>query len=241
MEHFELTFRFDNLEQTMTRYNGLPINQLAKFLQALSKTVSSEEDSIVLSEIKGNCYAPVISTPSRTQYDRIKSLHTQIADGNFDALNKNERYYARILSEIVNKSITLNVYNSEKTFFKTIEHIGDTNVFKHFYATTSKKGYLTKIGSRNFDSKSSIFITTYTNEIEINAQQDAELKDYYKGDFIEFYITEKINKETDKIEHAVLDDFRILDKAANFYSNILMLREKHGEYFSKLTEENEDE
>lgn len=241
MEHFDLIFRFDNLEQTMTRYNGLSINQLAKFLQALSKTISTDEDEIVLSEIKGNCYAPVISTPSKTQYEKIKTLHSVISEGNYRALTRNERYYAKTLSEIMTKSIILNVYNTEKTYFKTIEKIGDTNVFKHYYATTSKRGYLTKIGSRNFDSKSSIFITSYPNEIEINAHQDAVLKNYYKKNLIEFYLTERINKETNKIEHTVLDDFKILDNTINFYENILVLREKHGAYFSKLREENEDE
>lgn len=225
----------------MTRYNGLPINQLAKFLQALSKTLSSDEDEIVLSEIKGNCYAPVISTQSKTQYEKIKTLHSVIAEGNYGALTKNEKSYAKTLSEIMAKSIILNVYNSEKTFFKTIENIGDTNVFKHYYSTTSKRGYLTKIGSRNFDSKSSIFITSYPNEIEIDAHQDAVLKNYYKENLIEFYLTERINKETKKIEHAVLDEFKILDKTANFYDSILLFREKHGAYFSKLLEENEDE
>ena len=240
MENFELTFRFDNLEQTLTRHNGLPIIQLARILQALSRALSKDENNLVLSEIKGNCYAPVISTPSQTEYEKIKTLHAVIAEQHYSVLTKSERAYASVLAEVVKTGIILNVYDTQKTFFKTIDQISDAIVYKHFYATTSKKGYLTKIGGRNLDSKNTIFITSYPNEIEINAQQDATLKQYYKESLIEFYITEKVNKETNKIDQAVLDDFKIIDQTDNFYERIKGAREKYGTYFTEINEENDD-
>lgn len=240
MDNFELTFRFDDIEQTMTRHNGLPIGKLAKLLAALSKALSTEDSPIVLSEIKGNCYAPVFSTKSKTQYERVRTLHTEISENNFSTLTQKEKNYAYVLKNILSGGIILNVYDESKEYYKTIEKIEDTNIFKYYYSTNSIRGFLTKIGSRNLASKNTIFIDSFPIEIEINEQQDAMLKNHYKDSFIEFYITEKKNKENDKVENVVLDDFKIIEKSDSFYKNILELREKHGPYFTHL-KDREDE
>lgn len=242
MEHFELTFRFDDVEQSMTRFNGLSIAQLSKFLSALSKMQPDNGEDLVLSEVKGNCYAPVISTTSRTQYEQIKSLHGALAKREYNSLKSSEKYYAKVLNEIVTKGIVLNVYDSKKDFYKTIDFIGDTNKYNHYYSTNSKKGYLTKIGSKNFDSKVTVFVSNYPYEIEIDKQQESLLNAYYKNSLIEFYFTEKINKANLKVEGAVLDSFEVMNQP-DFYDSITAFRDKYGTYFNtiSLDENNQDE
>lgn len=73
MDYFELIFRFDNEEQPMNRFDGLPLGDLMRFLNALYKAIPGEKNQIVLSEIKGNCYAPVVSTPNPNQFDALIS------------------------------------------------------------------------------------------------------------------------------------------------------------------------
>lgn len=236
MEHLELTFQFDNIEQTLTRFNGLSINQLGKFLNGLSKTLSSDENSVVLSEIKGNCYAPILTTTSPTQFEKIKTLHSVIAEGRFSSLTKQEKQYARILSDLVSDGLILNVYDRQKSFFKTIEKFSPEMSYPYYFETNSVIGVITRIGSRNIETKNTIIISSYPLEIEINAQQESILKNLYKADVIEFYMTEKINKDTNKAESSVLDHFHVIKDNQGFYKEMLMLRENHGSYFSNSNE-----
>ena len=236
MENFELTFQFDDLEQTLTRFNGLSISQLAKILQALSKTLSNDEDSVVLSEIKGNCYAPVISTNNRSTFEQIKIVHTVIAENNYNTLTKDEKSYAKVLSDIIAKGYILNVYNENKSYYKKIEKVAQEDIFKHYYSTDAKRGYLTRIGSRDLDSKKTIFISSYPNEIEIDNIQETVLTQYFKNTLIEFYITEKINKETKKVENVTLDSLEVIKNTNSFYDNVETTRLKHGEFFANFND-----
>jgi len=235
MKPFELTFRFDDEENSLSRFNGLPLADLAKFLSALSKSVTSKNsDKIVLSEIKGNCYAPVISTTSKTQIETIKTLHTEIAQNNINGLNSSEKAYYNTLRDIMRNDLSLNVYDHDKSFYKIIEKLAPVVHFPYFNQTNAYRGLLTRIGSRNLNSRNTVFISSYAHEIQIDDEQDHNLRKFYKNALIEFYITEKINKETGRTEEATLDDFEVLkdNSAGSFLKSVDFIRENHGAYFS---------
>lgn len=236
MEQFELTFRFENEDNSLTRFNGLSIEELGKFLRALSSAiVSGPEDKMVLSNIKGNCYAAVLSTKSKIQYESVKILHAEIAQRNFKGLNIQQRTYYRTLMGIIKNGLMLNVYDQNKEFYKTIDVSTEVKFFPFFYETNSYKGFLTRIGSRNLNTKNTIFISSSTTEIEISSEQERELISYYKKIELEFYVTEKINKETGKVEMATLDGFVVLatENHLAFSEAVSAVREKFGEYFAE--------
>lgn len=232
MDFFELTFRFDNQDGNMTRFEGLPIQELIGFLNALNKAVSSK-NHLVLSEIKGNCYAPVISTPIKTEFEELKVLHTEIEKGNYNALNKNEKAYFNYISELLKKGYEISVYDNEKEFYKNIEILSVRKHYPYFYNTNEIVGVLTQIGSRNLSSKNTMFVDSYATEIKIDEAQENRLKEYFKSGRLAFHITEKINKESGKVEFAELDSFEVLRQEKSFYEAVESVRNKYGDYFSE--------
>ena len=62
MEYFDFTLRFDDEDHSLTSRNGLPIEKLGELLLSLSKAVNSDDKNpLILSEIRGNCYAFQVS------------------------------------------------------------------------------------------------------------------------------------------------------------------------------------
>jgi len=232
IEFFELTFRFNNQDGNMSRFKGLSIQELADFLNALNKAITSK-NQLVVSEIKGNCYAPVVSTPIKTECEELKVLHSEIEKGNYNSLNKNEKIYFNYLGELLKKGYGLSVYDQKKDFYKSIENISIKKHYPHYYSTNEITGVLTQIGSRNLASKNIIFVDSYPTEIKINKTQENQLKEYFKSKKIAFYITEKINKESNKVESAELDSFEVIESEKSFYDSIESVRNKFGDYFSE--------
>lgn len=232
MEYFELTFRFDNQDESMTRFEGLPVQELADFLIALNKAISNK-NKLVLSEIKGNCYAPVISTPNKTEFEELKTLHAEIEKGNYEGLKKDERAYFNYISKLLSKGYGLSIYDKEKKFYKNIEALPVKKHYSYYYHTSEIVGVLTQIGSRNLASKNTIFVDSYATEIKIDKTQESQLKEYFKAEKIAFYITEKINKESGKVELAELDSFDLISEGDSFYQSIESVRDKYGDYFSE--------
>ena len=240
MDYFDITFRFNDKDKTLSRFNGLSIETLAEFLKSLhTVTKGISEDGLVLSEIKGNCYAIVCSTPSLTTSEYIQTLHSQIASGSFSGLKAKEKEYSYKILDLLDDNLTLNVYNKDKSFYKTIVKTELPKVFPFFHETDSVSGILTRIGGRNINTKNTIMVSSYPGEIEITNHQDKKLKNYYKSGVLEFYITKKINKNTLKVEKTTLDDFIEVKEFPSFVESVLDIQSKYGEYFAKIDIENE--
>lgn len=240
MDYFDITFRFNDKDLALDRFNGLSIDTLAEFLESLHMvTKGISDDKLVLSEIKGNCYAIVCSTPNITTSDYIKNLHSHIASGDFSVLKPREKAYGQKIMNILADNLTLNVYNNDKSFYKTIKKTVMPKTFPYFYETDSVTGILTRIGGRNIDTKNTIMVSSYIGEIEITKSQDRKLKDYYKNGILEFYFTKRVNKETLKIEKTTLDGFSEVITPSSFIEGVLNIKSKYGDYFAKIDIENE--
>lgn len=241
MDYFDVTFRFNNDEKTLDRYNGMSIDVLADFLNSLySVTKGISDNGLVLSEIKGNCYAIVCSTPNITTSEYIQTLHSHIAKGEYKSLKYTEKEYSNKLMGILSNNLTLNVYNNDKSYYKTIRKTIQPKLFPYFYETDSITGILTRIGARNINTKNTIMVSSYPGEIEINTSQDNMLKDFYKTHILEFYITKRINKNTQKVDKTTLDDFTQINRdKLSFGQSILDIRSKHGKYFAETNIEDE--
>lgn len=233
MKRFELILHFDNEEQTLSETNGLGIAQLGQLLLGMNKALKlNDEEQMILSDIKSNCYAPVFTTPNENVYNRSTILHEQIAQGDPTLLTKKERQYSNVLYGILETGMTLEVYNPDKTFKTKITPIDRTEKFNHFYETDAIRGILTKIGSRNLNTKIKIKIDSLSEEVEISKSQEKVLKEHFKKDLLEFYITKKINSYSARLENITLDDFEVLSSTGSFYTQINSIRERHGSYVS---------
>ena len=81
MEFYDFTLRFDNEDHSLTAKNGLPIEKLAELLLSLSKSVNTDEKNpLILSEIRGNCYAIQVTTPIFTVHENLKVVHRKISE-----------------------------------------------------------------------------------------------------------------------------------------------------------------
>lgn len=237
MDFLELTFRFDDHQNSLTRYNGLPVDVFAAFLKSISEALEIKNShDLVVSEIKGNCYAPVLSTSSATKYAEIKVLHEAIALNNYGNLTGKQINYAKSLKNILGSKYYLEVYDKDKSYFRKIDEIAILSKVKYYFESTSIRGTVTRIGGKTLDSKPKILISTFDKDIEISEIQDEALKSLYKTGMLELYIVQKVNTTTNQIESAVLDDFIILkhqNTETNFAENIEKLRNTFGEKISE--------
>ena len=233
----ELTFRFDDESNSLNRFNGLPIDLFATFLKALSEAVGVKHDhDLVVSEIKGNCYAPVLSTSSATKFAEIKVLHEEISKNNYSNLNQKQKNYAKTLKTVLGNRFYLDVYDLDKKYFKNIKEIKIEDKIKHYYESTSVRGTVTRIGGKSLESKPKILISNYNHDIEISNEQDESLKEHYKKGVLEFYIVQKINVETNNIESTLLEDFIHLDNSNDsmrFPDIIKKISSQYGESISE--------
>lgn len=244
MEELELTFRFDDELNSLTRFKGLPIDVFALFLKNLSDAIDAKQNNdIFVSEIKGNCYAPVISTNSITKYAEMKALHEGISTNNYTNLNAKQKEYAKSLKKILGNKYYLDIYDNDKNYYKSIKEINIEDSIKHYYETTAIRGVVTRIGGKTVDSKPKILVSNYSHDIEISNEQDEDLKQYYKNGMLEFYISQRINFKTSTIESAKLEDFLVLniDNNTNFASSLLSLSKDYGELVAGFLNSTVDE
>lgn len=232
MSDLDITFRFNDENNTFTNKHGLSIEVVAEFLKSIyNVTKGISDENIVLSEIRGNCYAMVMSMQNPAQNEYLQNLYSRFSSGNVETLKSKEREHYNVISSLIEKKIILNIYTADKKYYKTIDKLKKIELFPHYFETDVVKGIITKIGSRNIDTRNSILISSYSGEIEITDLQDHDLKIYYKKELLEFYITKKINTETGKVDKTILDDFVVLEDVRDFASTSILIKEKHGKYF----------
>jgi hypothetical protein len=237
VESLELTFRFDNEANSLTRFNGLPIDVFANFLKSLSEAVGIKNSTdLVVSEIKGNCYAPVISTNSVTKYAEIKVLHEAISNNSYSNLTAKQISYAKSLKHILGNKYYLDVYDLDKSYFKKIKEINIVERVKHYYESTSIRGTVTRIGGKTLDSKPRILISKYEKDIEITDAQDEALKAYYKTGMLELYLVQKVNSETNQIESALLENFIVLKSSNDSMSFLDVVSDLRIQYGNKISD-----
>ena len=214
-------------------------------MKSLSEAIDAKQTTdIVVSEIKGNCYAPVISTNSITKYVEIKALHEEIATNNYSNLNNKQKDYAKSLKRLLGNKYYLDIYDKDKSYFKTIKDITIENKLNHYFETTAIRGIVTRIGGKTIDSKPKILVSDYPHDIEITNEQDENLKKYYKNGQLEFYISQKINFKTNNIEYAKLEDFVVLNvnqTDTNFATSMFELNKNYGELVSEILNNDIDE
>lgn len=229
MEFFDFTIRFDDNLHTLTVKNGLPIDQVADLLTSLSKALNpTHDEKIVLSEIRGNCYALNISTNSITKHETLKVIHRKISENDYSALNNDQRKYASKLKHIMADLYTVQAYDESKTFKVTVSEVNLPKAKEFFYEISSLYGVLTSIGGKALDGKANVHISGFNFDIEVTPEQELDLIQHYKKERLRLVVHKKVGVDSHDIKSAVLQSFEVI-KDHNFHTAIQEFRSKYSE------------
>lgn len=229
MSHFHFILRFDNDEHSLTALEGLPAGRVGELLLALSQALELKTSQrLVLSEIRGNCYALQLTTQSISVHERLKIIHNKVSENDYKGFTVEERKYVQTLKSVIGGKLYLNVYDESKSFKVKIREINLPKSPDYYFETASAYGIITSIGGNSLDGKSYIKINQEDFQIEINRKQEYSLLNHYKKNRLRFNIRKKINFETDKISSAALMDFEVLEEKT-FADAAAEFRTKHPE------------
>lgn len=219
MQYYDFTLRFDDEEHSLTAQNGLPIEQLAEVLSSLSKAVNlAKDEHLVLSEIRGNCYALNLSTNSVTAHEKLKIIHKKISDNDYVGLNNDQKKYASKLKLIISTGLSLQAYDKDKTFKVEVVDVELPKSPAYYFEISSISGIVTSIGGVTLEGKVSIHINKSSFEIGVNDKQELELIQYYKKDKLRFIVNKRIDLQTNQVKDAILIEYEsiISEKLPNY-------------------------
>ncbi len=212
MERYYFTLRFDDEQHSLTRFNGLSVQQVGEILLSLSEAVGlGKNQSLVLSEVRGNCYALEFTTESATLQESLKVIHSKISQNDYKGLNTGQRKYAHKLQGVLGEKLFLKAYDKEKSYEVRVEKIEMPSMPTHYYELGDIYGIITSIGGNTIDGKANIKINQEDYPIEISPKQERVLVSEYKKNRLRLSVRKKIIFETDKISMAELLDFEVLD------------------------------
>lgn len=211
MENFEFTLRFDDEKHTLSIENGIPAIEIGALITSLAEALHlSINQSLVLSEIRGNCYALGLTTNSITVYENLKVIHRKVSDNEYVGFTSEEKKYANKLKKVLGGKYYLDAYDKDKNYKVRVREVNIPETPEFYYEIGTVYGTITSIGGKTLDGKSAIGLNQSDFPIEINANQESRLIKYFKESKLLLTIKKKINFETDKIVSAQLLDFEVL-------------------------------
>ncbi len=213
METYQFTLRFDDDLHSLNQYNGLTAQQVGELLTVLSQAMHlNSEQKLILSDIKGNCYALELTTDSISVHENLKVVHRKISENDYSGLGSNEKKYANCLKAIIGNKLNLRAYDKDKAYYVKLDKIELPKEPTHYFEHSVVHGIITSIGGASLDGKAFIKINEENYQIEINVAQEKSLVRYYKAKKIDFSIKKKIDFTSDKIVSAELIDFEVLEE-----------------------------
>ena len=211
MENFEFTLRFDDDKHTLSIENGIPAIEIGPLITSLAEALHLGKDqSFILSEIKGNCYALKFSTNSVTVFEELKVIHRKVSNNEYTGFTSEQKRYVTKLKHVLGGKYYLDAYDTPKDYKVRVREVNLPEVPVCYYEIGSLYGVITSIGGKTLDGKSSISVNQADFKIEINDTQEDQLIQYYKKAKLLLTVKKKINFETDKIVSAQLLDFEIV-------------------------------
>lgn len=229
MTHYNFTLRFDDENHSLTSDNGISINKLSDLLLSLSKAISLQnDDKLVLSEIRGNCYAINLTTNSEVVQESLIVVHRKISNNDFIGLNSNQRSYAQKIKSILGDNLTLQAYNDTKSFSVDFAKIELPKLPDYYNQISTIYGVITSIGGKSLKGKSTIHLAGFNYDIEISFDQERKLASYFKGKELIFIINKKISLDNDEVKSAELESFETPNDI-NFIDIARDIRNKFGD------------
>lgn len=213
MKTFDFILRFDDSGHNLTAKNGLSIKDLSDLLSSLYEAVNvSDADKLVLSEIRGNCYALNLTTNNELIHENLKVVHKKISLNDYQGLNKKQLKYVSRVKSILEDDLFLQAYNEEKSFKVDVIKIELPKIPDFYYEISSVYGIITSIGGRSIDGISSIRINGHNYDIKVSSSQEINLIPYFKKNKMRLILNKKISTNDNQIKSAVLESYEATDK-----------------------------
>lgn len=221
MKNYDFILRFDDDKHSLTAKNGLSIKELSELLSSLYDAINvSNKDTLVLSEIRGNCYAINLTTNNELIYENLKVVHRKISYNDFDGLNKKQIAYAEKIKTILKDDLNLQAYDEFKTFNVAVN---DINIIQdlpsYYFEISTEYGIITSIGGRSIDGVSNIKVNGQNYDIKVSATQEIELLPFFKKNRLRLVLNKKISAEDHEVKSAILESYEITDNK-NFFDNV---------------------
>ena len=218
MKNYDFILRFDDNNHSLTATNGLSIKELSELLSSLYDAINvSNKDTLVLSEIRGNCYALNLTTNNEIIYENLKVVHRKISNNDFDGLNKKQIQYAEKVKTILKEDLNLQAYDDLQTFKFEVNEINIVQELPPFYyEISSEYGIVTSIGGRSIDGISNIRINGKNYDIKVSARQERELLPYFKKNKLRLVLNKKIATDDQEVKSATLESFEITENISFF-------------------------
>jgi len=222
MKNYDFILRFDDDNHSMTAVNGISIWELSELLLNLNEAVNyKSKDKIVLSEIKGNCYALKLTTDNEFINSSLKLIHSKISNNDYSGFNNKQLKYAGILKSITKNELSFQAYDNDKDYFIEVNEIIIPDAPTHFNEIIDVYGIITSIGGTTLEGNSFIKINTTSHKynIKVDSQTESKLLKYYKKDRLLLTINRRINYESKEVTSAELIDFEV-SSSNDFFSNL---------------------
>lgn len=222
MKTFDFILRFDDSGHNLTAKNGLSIKDLSDLLSSLYEAVNvSDVDKLVLSEVRGNCYAINLTTNNELVHENLKVVHRKISLNDYQGLNKKQLKYVGKVKSILKDNLYLQAYNEEKSFKVDVKDIELPKIPDFYYEISSVYGIITSIGGRSIEGVSYIRINGYNYDIKVSSSQEAKLIPFFKKNKMRLVLNKKMSTSDNQVKSADLESFEatenisILDKIEN--------------------------
>jgi hypothetical protein len=215
MKTFDFILRFDDSKHSLTAKNGLSVKDLSELLSSLYDALNiSDADKLVLSEVRGNCYAINLTTNNELVQENLKIVHKKISTNDFLGLNRKQLKYVQKVSSILSDKLYLQAYDNEKDFKVEVEKIQLPKLNNYYHEITSIYGIITSIGGKSIDGTSYIRINGQNYDIKVTYEQENKLIPFFKKNKMRCVINKKISANDRQTKSAVLESFESTTEAS---------------------------
>jgi len=225
MKTFDFILRFDGRDRHLTAKDGLSIKDLSSLLSSLYGALNiGDRDKLVLSEVRGNCYAINLTTNNEVVHETLKVVHRKISENDFDGLNQKQLKYADTMKSILKDNLYLQAYDEMKDFKVEVDEIKIPELPPFYYEISTVYGIVTSIGGRSIDATSYIKINGQPYDIKVTRSQEKNLIPFFKKNRIAFVLNKKISTEDNLIKGAELVSFEVTQEQS-FLESINQVRD----------------
>ena len=211
----EKTYKFsltiNNSKGSFSPTKGVDIGDLAPIISTLKNAIDSEDGSYcTLYDISNHGYTPRFITNSKKQFENFVSVHQNIEERTFEDLRAKELKYAKAIKSSLRKGSFLEPFVGMKR--KPIARIIPTHINKAvdtYSSITDIYGVISEIGSPSISGKPHIFLDGMNYKIYISANQDIDLRNYYRTKRISLKVKQKISIKSKRIISAQLIGFDV--------------------------------
>lgn len=208
MKTFDFILRFDDNRHSLNAKNGLSIKDLSELLSSLYDALNvSDADKLVLSEVRGNCYAINLTTNNELIHENLKVVHRKISTNDYQGLNKKQIKYANKVKSILGDNLHLQAYDETKDFKVEVNEINIPKLPEFYHEISSVYGVITSIGGRSIDGVSYVRINGHNYDIKVTSSQEKKLIPFFKKNKMRLVLNKKISTDDKQVKSADLENF----------------------------------